>query len=135
MTSLLTLCSLLEGASHIPNRIKTMHGHEICPLIFSDNIPNQYPSHLLYVPVDLHITCSERQRSINRGFEYGKLIFHTTFFELQQPPTKPDSWISGRLYSLGNAGGKPFRKACITVRCCGFNAGFAFISLVKTNIN
>ncbi|KFY93622.1 hypothetical protein V500_03630 [Pseudogymnoascus sp. VKM F-4518 (FW-2643)] len=110
---------LLEGASHIPIRIKTIHGHEICPLIFSDNIPNQDPSHLLHVPVDLHITCSERQRSINRSFEYGKLIFHTTFFELQQPPTEPDSWVSGRLYSLGNAGGKPFRKACITIICDG----------------
>jgi hypothetical protein len=101
--------------------INSKHAYEIWPLICFERIRSSYYSRCLAESVDLHLACTERQRSINRGFGSNQFLFHITFFELQLSSTDPDSWVSGRLYSLDNAGGEPFRKACITVRLCGLN--------------
>ncbi|KFZ14933.1 hypothetical protein V501_02977 [Pseudogymnoascus sp. VKM F-4519 (FW-2642)] len=65
--------------------------------------------------LDLHMECAERRRSIKRVIVLGGYIFHTTFFQLCQSHTGSDSWATGRLYSIGDPGGKLFRKACVTI--------------------
>lgn len=137
----LTVCSILEGISHMARKMRTTHAYKIFPMIYprkGTTVSSYYDNERYGRCFDLHLSCKERPRSFSRGLRFNRgisilrfsfdvtFLFHTTFFELHQSPTKPDSWVSGRLYSLNNAGGEPFRKACITVSYYGFNTEFAY---------